>query len=485
VREIAVSANDVKEFYLIKRFVNDKLGVSEHDMRTILWPELVDKILALQEAGVLIVKNKLTPLDITNRIMRRDNFFMAMINKEVIDLHLPVPGLSKRPMLTKMMEWNLNYCVMSHIFDPNTFTVRSRFIADPGALKRRFVLFGLANLIFSPFIFVFMLIYFFFKHAQEMHKNPSTVGTRTWSQLARWKIREFNELEHFFDHRINGSFKAANEYVLQFPSNELAVLAKFVVFICGSFAGVLIMLSLVDESLLLYVKVLDRNLLWYIAIFGIVTAVARPFVVDKHMVFDPETTFAKVVDKTHYMPKRWRKKVHTYDVYDEFTMLFPYKIASFLQEIASIVVAPFWMIFVLPNEAANIIHFVHEFTENCDELGDVCAFAAFDFELHGNANYGAPVARDKRYRSKLGKMEKSFLTFVENNPNYKPGPHGQVLLTSLKAQKELSDSISMSQVVLPKPLEGSMHSSMDDLYMRHVESEGAPGGEVAGSMSSV
>merc|ERR1712159_414886 len=121
VREIAVSANDIKEFYLIKRFVNDKLGVSEHDMRTILWPELVDKILALQEAGVLIVKNKLTPLDITNRIMRRDNFFMAMINKEVIDLHLPVPGLSKRPMLTKMMEWNLNYCVMSHIFDPNTF----------------------------------------------------------------------------------------------------------------------------------------------------------------------------------------------------------------------------------------------------------------------------------------------------------------------------------------------------------------------------
>merc|ERR1719163_192691 len=145
---------------------------------------------------------------------------------------------------------------MNQIFDPHSFQVRARFTAHPNDLRNRFYMAGVVNLVLSPFIFMFMLIYFFFKHAQEMHKNPSTVGTRTWSHLARWKIREFNELEHFFDHRINSSFKAANEYVLQFPSNELAVLAKFVVFIAGSFASVLILLSLVDESLLLYVKVL-------------------------------------------------------------------------------------------------------------------------------------------------------------------------------------------------------------------------------------
>ena len=53
-------------------------------MRTILWPDLVEKILKLQEDGVLIVKHKLTALDIANRIMRKDNYFMAMINKEVL-----------------------------------------------------------------------------------------------------------------------------------------------------------------------------------------------------------------------------------------------------------------------------------------------------------------------------------------------------------------------------------------------------------------
>lgn len=297
------------------------------------------------------------------------------------------------------------------------------------------------------------------------------MGTRTWSQLARWKIREFNELEHFFDKRINSSYAKANEYVLQFPSNELAVLAKFVVFICGSFAGVLVLLSLVDESLLLYVKVLDRNLLWYIAIFGIVTAVARPFVVDKHTIFDPDTIFAKVVEKTHYFPRRWRGKVHTYDVYDDFTTLFPYKIAAFLQEILSICLVPFWMIFVLPSQAENIVRFIQQFTENMEDLGDVCAFASFDFESHGNSNYGAPVRRDRRYRSKQGKMEKSFVTFTENNPNYKPGPHGQALLKTLQDQQELSDSLAISQVQeAGKSSVTSLHSSMEDFYTRHMDS---------------
>merc|ERR1712232_752804 len=70
LHNICMCVWDIKEFYLIKRFINDKLAVTEREMRTIQWPDLVDKILELQEAGVLIVKHQLTSLDIANRIMR-------------------------------------------------------------------------------------------------------------------------------------------------------------------------------------------------------------------------------------------------------------------------------------------------------------------------------------------------------------------------------------------------------------------------------
>merc|ERR1711977_368865 len=153
-------------------------------------------------------------------------------------------------------------------------------------------------------------------------------------------------------------------------------------------------------------------------------------------------------EHTHYYPKRWRRKVHTYDVYDDFGTLFPYKIVAFLHEILSILVVPFVLIFSLPRQAGAIVQFVHEFTENKNDLGDVCAFAAFDFESHGNSNYGAHVRRDKRYRSKQGKMEKSFVTFKENNPDWVPGPQGQALLNTLNAQKDLSDSMAASQASL-------------------------------------
>jgi len=42
--------------------------------------------------------------------MRKENFLTAMLNKEVLDLRLPMPILGQRVMLTKILEWNLYWC---------------------------------------------------------------------------------------------------------------------------------------------------------------------------------------------------------------------------------------------------------------------------------------------------------------------------------------------------------------------------------------
>ena len=61
--------------------------------------------------------------------------------------------------------------------------------------------------------------------------------------------------------RLNASHKAAERYIAQFPSPMLSSMAKFVAFIAGSFAALLLFLALMDDSLLerhLY----GRNLVW-------------------------------------------------------------------------------------------------------------------------------------------------------------------------------------------------------------------------------
>jgi autophagy-related protein 9 len=77
----------------------------------------------------LFSKQRMDAHDIANRIMRKDNYFIAMINRDVLNLTVPVPILNTRPLLTRTLEWNLNLCIMKYVFDDQG-QVRAAFIKD-------------------------------------------------------------------------------------------------------------------------------------------------------------------------------------------------------------------------------------------------------------------------------------------------------------------------------------------------------------------
>lgn len=47
-----------------------------------------------------------------------------------------------------------------------------------------------------------------------------------------------------------------------------------------------------------------------------------------------------------------------------------------------------------------------------------CSFSAFDFQKHGNSNYGSPHNALSAERSSQGKMEKSFLRYEKWSPAF-------------------------------------------------------------------
>ena len=67
----------------------------------------------------------------------------------------------------------------------------------------------------------------------------------------------------------------------------------------------------------------------------------------------------------------------------------------FLEEMASIVVTPFVLYFLLPQCAPAILAFLRDFTVRVDGVGDICSMASFDFQRHGNAKYGSPMQAPK------------------------------------------------------------------------------------------
>ncbi|CAN6461544.1 unnamed protein product [Victoria cruziana] len=412
----------LKETLKIRDFYYNNLSVTDNEFQTTPWPVILEKIIQLQSSQPLCVVKDLSAHDVIMRIMRKENYLIAMINKGVLALPIPkwLPGAGpavncrqhggkNHLILTTSLEWTLKWCILQSMFDRN-FSIRRDFISNPSLLKKRLMAVGLGMLLMSPFLVIFVLVYFFLRHAEQFYNHPSMASSRKWSNLSKWVFREYNEVDHLFKQRINVSVVHAADYLKQFPSPILSLIAKFVAYVASGFTATFIFIALLDESLL-EAHIHGRNLMWYFAVFGAVTAISRAAVKNDHQVHDPEGAMSLVVQHTHYMPRKWRGKENTDCVRVEFEALFQYTLMMLLEEMISIFLTPCLLFFYVPKRVDDILQFVSDFTVYVEGVGHVCSFSVFDFESHGNSKYGSPCNASREKRSSQGKMEKSVLRY--------------------------------------------------------------------------
>ncbi|KAL0435609.1 UNVERIFIED_CONTAM: Autophagy-related protein 9 [Sesamum radiatum] len=433
----------LKETLKIRRFYYNSLRVTDNEIQTMPWSLILEKVVQVQCFQQLCVVKDLSIHDVVMRLMRKENYLIGMLNKGVLALPISqwVPGagatanvgpngVQYRLVLPKTLEWILNWCILQSMFDRN-FRIRRDFVNDPDTLKKRLMIVGFALLLLSPFLVIFMLVYLFLRHAEQFYNHPSTASSRRWSNLSKWMFREFNEVDHLFKHRMNSSIIHASDYLKQFPSPILTLVAKFISFVSGGFAAVLIIIAFLEESLL-EGHIFGRNLFWYAAVFGTITAISRAAMTDELLVLDPRGAMSLLVQHTHYMPKRWRGKESTETVRLEFETLFQYTGMMLLEEMASIFLTPYLLLFVVPKRVDDILQFIVDFTVDVEGVGHVCSFSLFDFRNHGNRKYGSPFSSLCDKRSSQGKMEKSFLSFQIAYPSWEPNADGKQFLTTIK-----------------------------------------------------
>ncbi|PRP86837.1 autophagy protein 9 [Planoprotostelium fungivorum] len=435
---------DVKTYWGMKQFYNKELRISEDDIHTAEWNEVVQKLIRVPRLSN--TKERMTHLDIANCIMRKENYLITMINKDILNLEIPfIPGASTS-VVTKTLEWALSLTIFNYIFNSHGLQqsiISSSTYAGADGLRRRFRLMGLIGLIISPFLFVFLIVYLIFKYGEEMHSKPGTFALRQWSPLARWKFRELNELPHIFHRRLSASKPLAERYVTSFNVDILTILARFVSFMVGSIVVVLLLFGLYNEDMILKLE-LARNVsvFWLIGIATPLLAICRSLIPDPTQGAEPMKVMEDLVQHTHYMPKGWRGKTHTKKVLGEFTELFQYRFVVLATELLSVLITPLVLLFSLPKSSEDIILFFKEYTFNWPGVGDVCKFAVFPLQEHGSKTYGAESNSSKRNRTKQGKMEKSFLNFKANNPEWQPGEEGEKYIAHVSAAMENSMQFS-------------------------------------------
>ncbi|KAL6564112.1 autophagy protein atg9 [Orobanche hederae] len=439
----------LKETLKIRRFYYNSLQVTDNEIQTTSWSSILEKVVQMQHSQQLCVVKDLSVHDVVMRLMRKENYLIGMLNKGVLAFPMSwwVPGaattvnvgsnncIQHRLVLPKTLEWTLNWCILQSMFDSN-FRIQRDFVFDPNTLKKRLMIVGFALLLLSPFLVIFMLVYLFLRHAEQFYNHPSTASSRRWSNLSKWMFREFNEVDHLFKHRMNSSVAHASDYLKQFPSPILSIVAKFISFVSGGFAAVLIIIAFLEESLL-EGHIFGRNLFWYAAVFGTITAISRAAMMDELLVLDPQGAMSLVVQHTHYMPKRWRARENTETVRLEFETLFQYTGMMLLEEMASIFLTPYLLLFVVPKRVDDILQFIMDFTVDVEGVGHICSFSLFDFRSHGNRKYGSIFSSPRERRSSQGKMEKSFLSFQITYPSWEPNADGKQFLSSLKMFRDL------------------------------------------------
>ncbi|KAL6940475.1 hypothetical protein ACO0QE_004376 [Hanseniaspora vineae] len=397
--------NDYKELLEIHDFFCYLLEIDDLELQTISWQNIVSRIMELKDSNALTAnvheikaKNRISAHDIANRIMRKENYLIALFNAKILDLDLNVPlplkflpanarTINLSSNLTKTLEWNINLCIIGYAFNEQGYlkhyflkkSQRTKLVAE---LKKRFMVAGFLNIILSPILVSYFVLLYFFRYFHEYKSTPGAISTRQYTLRAEWKLREYNELYHLFQKRLGLSIEIADDYVNQFPNEFKNLILKFIAFITGSFVAILAIFTLFfdSENFLNFEITKDRSVLFYLSIFGTIYTVCKSSIGDQYKVFDPELYMLELIKYTHYEPKKWGNKLHTQYVRDDFCRLYDLKIVVLLKELSSLLITPFILWFKLPSKSDEIVDFFRNVSIYVDGLGYVCKYAVFDKE---------------------------------------------------------------------------------------------------------
>ncbi|KAK5115200.1 hypothetical protein LTR85_009958 [Meristemomyces frigidus] len=443
--KLATYVGDIRRLFRMHNFYLFVLGIDDQDIQTVSWVRVVEGLVKVQNANIATAnpvpavrkyakyskpQQRMNAESVANRLMRQTNYYVALYNKDILDFTLPLPFVGSRQFYSKSLEWCINFCLTNFIFDeqgsirPFCLDVKNRNVLVR-ALQIRLQFAALTSVVVAPFNIVRFLFMYFFRYYTEFTRNPSKVSARSFAPFAEWKIREVNELDHLFQRRLRQAYPFANSYLKSFPKDKTDQVCRFVAFITGAIAAVLTLATLFDPELFLGFEVTHgRTAVFYLTLAVGIFGVAHGMLPEDDEVHDPVLHLRDVLYYIHHMPMHWKDRLHSNEVRSEFSAMYQMKLLIFVEEITSLIVAP-WILFRNSGKRSErIIDFFREQTVHVDGIGYQCNYAVFGFKKDPNAEDATAVLqepdglRDDYYGMKDDKMAASMQNFMQYYSHY-------------------------------------------------------------------
>lgn len=331
------------------------IGINTNEIKVLSWQDVITKMMQYDDT--------LTPEIIVGSIMSKHNYTISMIGNNLFKID-PI-------YYTETFVWLIDVGILSQIISDANDT--EKINVDRKKIKHTMWFLAILSILMLPFSFTIMIVHYLINITTDIYTKKSYLGPKEWSIYAKLLFREYNELQHVFTSRITKSYEFASKYEQKFSAHLMNSLMEKTIFTLGACLTLLVILTFYNEALVLYIKLFDRTLIWYITILVTSITIARLTMVDPSTVDETaEEVMIKIAQHTHYFPNHWKGNCHKSETLEEYKMLFKHKITSIFIEIASIFVIPYYILFHLPSDIEIIADFIEKNTERVEGIGHIC-----------------------------------------------------------------------------------------------------------------
>jgi hypothetical protein len=355
--------------------------------------------LGIGDWGLGPIPNPQSPIpkkfDIISRILRKENYCIAMISNSILDLEIKfkVPLKKNEIKLNLFSNYfynNMSECVLNFAFLPGDVNINSKFL-NLRYLQLKMFIFMIFEIFFIPPVIFFKIIFWIFKNAEGFSKTSrslnNTVSQKIWSSYIQIIFRNYNELPHHFENRINSSYESLNNFMNCFKDRMISIVGKFVIIICGSFLFLVFIISTIDDRLLIELKFMGKKFVWLTFIVGIVISIlggasnssSRNNFEEDYIenIQIKEELYKNFVNKIINVPFEFRQGQNFSTIFKIVSKNYELGIFSLFKEIVSILIFPIlWLKIIF--RAQNIIKFFKAYSKSVEGIGTIYAFSIMD-----------------------------------------------------------------------------------------------------------
>jgi hypothetical protein len=322
------------------------------------------------------------------------------------------------------LEWVIHFAILRPMFETGAKSLRQSFVGlyGPQQLRKRLIILGVIGLILSPLSLTLGLVYFAVRQSEDVHARKDYLGPRRTSKFGQRLFRFYNELPHAFNGRLSRAVPLAERLLSTQPNPLMASIARPLGFISALLLSLLLILTAIDENVLLRMQLGGRNMILYAGILtGLVgfarsasredvrqdmesTAIALqslrdlvhiPSVVTRtetqkrlgtapatgpQSLSLPPAAMSSEVDGLQtsiFIGGKGLTPAEVYAAYPIVNALFPYRAMVYMSEVASAISLPLVLLFVLAKQSDALVSFVRTNTTFVDGVGPICSLSDF------------------------------------------------------------------------------------------------------------